>query len=92
MLLSTKLTHMVTPVKNSLLGLLTISTIFLTYLYGFLFSFMIVFHKQINIFLLNLIVPLFTSFFMKMEQITESLWTQKDLFLFRLKECLTFLL
>ena len=59
MLLLTKLTHMVTLVKKSLLKLLTNFTIFLTYLYGFSVLFMTVLKaNQTNTFLLNLIISL----------------------------------
>ena len=55
-LLFTKLTHMATLMINTFLKLLPIFTKFLTYLYGFLFSFMIVLNvKQTNTLLLNLI-------------------------------------
>ena len=61
-LLLAKLAHMVTPVKNSPLKLLTTFTVILARLYSSLFSFMIVFNaKQTNIFLFisnNISLPL----------------------------------
>ena len=77
-LLSTRLIPMVTLMKNSLLKRLTNSIIFLIYLSGFLFSFMIVLSvRQINVSPLNLKTFLLFYHFLKMLLIlyTEYQWT-----------------
>ena len=93
MLLYPKLKHMVTLVENSLLKLLTYFTIFLTYLYVFLFSFTTLLNvKQTNTFLLNLITSPLHYFFMKTQLtlFTDFPWTLKDLSPLRLKVILAF--
>ena len=94
MLSSIKPIHIVIPVKNFLLKFLTNSISFVTYLYGSLFSFMIVFNaKQANIFQLNRMISLLLSQSTKMQTTfnIKSQRTLKDPFLLSDKETRIFL-